>query len=259
MASGWRGRGLKAWKRAGRVISIQPVKQLAVIASEARQSRMLGAGRSGLLRRCAPRNDDGAHIFVLAARNARVMHLNSPSEDGGRRKRRMLAAPAGLACKGNAHLRTQATTGQPGQPAFPAQWCYGLYVFSSVRRAFWPPSPRARHARLDLSVGRSGPHEFAVRAGLARRARSTRPSHPATHVRDDRDTPLQVARDGVNHRLIWVSDKEKYFCCAGLTSFRKISPTGKSGARGGADWPKSAAERRALDPAQGGAISRLIG
>jgi len=75
----------------------------------------------------------------------------------------MLAAPAGLACQENAHWRTQETTGQPEQPAFPAQWFYGLYVISSVRRAFWPPSPCARHARLDPSVGGSGPHDFAVR------------------------------------------------------------------------------------------------
>jgi hypothetical protein len=42
----------------------------------------------------------------------------------------------GLACKKSALLRTQATTGQPGQPALPAQWvtaytrsprCTGLF------------------------------------------------------------------------------------------------------------------------------------
>src|SRR6516165_8700960 len=38
--------------------------------------------------------------------------------------------PRGLACKGMCISRTQATTGQPEQPAFPAQWCYGLYVVS---------------------------------------------------------------------------------------------------------------------------------
>jgi len=75
----------------------------------------------------------------------------------------MLAAPEGLACKGNCTLRTQATTGQPEQPALPAQWFYGLYVVSSVRRAFWPPSPEDHHFRLDPSVGGSGPHDFAVR------------------------------------------------------------------------------------------------
>jgi hypothetical protein len=48
------------------------------------------------------------------------------------------------------------------------------------------------------------------------------------HVRDDRDTPLRSRRDARTIRMIWVSDKEKYFSPQGLTSFRKISPSGKS-------------------------------
>jgi len=54
----------------------------------------------------------------------------------GCREYRMLAAPAGLACKEMCISRTQETTGQPEQPAFPAQWLYGLYVISSACRAF---------------------------------------------------------------------------------------------------------------------------
>src|SRR5689334_2880006 len=92
----------------------------------------------------------------------------------------MLAAPAGLACRRECTLRTQATQVQPEQPAFPAQWFYGLYVISSVRRAFWPPSPCASPARLDPSVGGSGPHDFAVRkdafVGAPKRA-----EHPLVH------------------------------------------------------------------------------
>ena len=53
----------------------------------------------------------------------------------------------------------------------PCAMGYGLYVVSSVRRAVWPPSPRVRHARLDPSIGGSGPHDFAVRRGRARLAR----------------------------------------------------------------------------------------
>src|SRR5690242_1615794 len=71
--------------------------------------------------------------------------------------------PRALRAKNVCTLRTQETTGQPEQPALPAQWAYGLYVLSSVRRAFWPPSPRVRRARLDPSVAGSGRHDFAVR------------------------------------------------------------------------------------------------
>ena len=110
-----------------------------------------------------PGYDSETCFYIPAARNARVMHRRCPLEVRGRREHRMLAAPAGLACKEMCILRTQETTGQPEQPAFPAQWADGLYVISSVCRAFEPPSPCVRHARLDPSIGGSGPHDFAVR------------------------------------------------------------------------------------------------
>jgi len=88
--------------------------------------------------------------------------------------------------------KTQAavTTGTPKHPAFPAQRFDGLSralpgvpgLIASIARAFVAPG-------LDLSVGRPGPHDFAVRTGRARLA-PTRPSHPAPNVRDDREPPL---------------------------------------------------------------------
>src|SRR5689334_452576 len=54
-------------------------------------------------------------------------------------------------------------------------------------------------ARLDLSVGRPGPHAFAsasapfVRTKTSR-ASPMRPSHPALNVRDDREAPLFIER-----------------------------------------------------------------
>src|SRR5579871_885445 len=73
-------------------------------------------------------------------------------------------------------------------PAFPAQWftAYlralpGVHDLVSHRRL------RARHARmLSTSPGVPGPHAFAVRAGVAHRTTSTRPSHPRLAFRDDR-------------------------------------------------------------------------
>src|ERR1700748_2170960 len=54
---------------------------------------------------------------------------------------------------------------QPEQPAFPAQWFYGLYVISPVtglccHRRF------ASSAKLSASLGAPGPHDFAVRVML---------------------------------------------------------------------------------------------
>src|SRR5216683_6166558 len=74
-------------------------------------------------------------------------------------------------------------------------------------------------ARLDASVGASGPHDFAVRDCISRQraidrsqdhknppcdpvARKTlpRPPHPVPYVRDDRETPLCVGRDEQSSR-----------------------------------------------------------
>ena len=83
---------------------------------------------------------------------------------------------------------------------------------------------------LDASVGASGPHDFAVRSNISRPraidrsrahknppcdplARKTlpRPPHPVPYVRDDRETPLCVGRDGQSSRGDWGVRKPKYF------------------------------------------------
>ncbi len=84
-------------------------------------------------------------------------------------------------------------------------------------------------AKLDASVGASGPHGFAVRVSTIRQARCPRPPHPAPNVRDDRDTPL--FRDGMagHVHLIWVRRERKYFCKWGWTPKSLICPPpGKS-------------------------------
>jgi hypothetical protein len=45
-------------------------------------------------------------------------------------------------------------------------------------------------AKLDASVGASGPHDFAVRENVIRLLTSPRPPHSLPYVRDDRETPL---------------------------------------------------------------------
>jgi hypothetical protein len=41
---------------------------------------------------------------------------------------------------------------------------------------------RKHHRQLDLSVERSGPHDFAVRCIVTRQLTTTRPSHPAPQI-----------------------------------------------------------------------------
>jgi len=87
-------------------------------------------------------------------------------------------------------LRTQATTGQPKQPASPAQWFTAYRALSSVSRASLPPSPADVVTReLDPSIGRSGPRAFAVRDAGARLAPSVASTASRRNVRDVR-TPL---------------------------------------------------------------------
>ena len=68
-------------------------------------------------------------------------------------------------------------------------------------------------AKLDTSVGASGPHDFAA-ASLVPRHR-LRPSHPALHVRDDAYAPLVSARQD-KESPISEKPKAKYFCVRGL-------------------------------------------
>jgi len=75
---------------------------------------------------------------------------------------------------------------------------------------------------LNASVGASGPHGFAVRNIVVRRAPLARPTlprppHPVPNVRDDRDTPL--SRDGMagDMEVIWVKREVEYFSRAGWT------------------------------------------
>jgi hypothetical protein len=66
--------------------------------------------------------------------------------------------------------------------------------------------------RLDAGVEASGPHDFAVRERHHSSLVLPRPSHPLPYVRDDRETPLCVGRDGDDEEVIWVKWEQKYFC-----------------------------------------------
>ena len=113
------------------------------------------------------------------------------SQTRGRRECRMLAAPASLACRKLCTLRTQETTGQPKQPASPAQWFTAYSVLSSVSRASCHRRLRASSpAKLDPSIAGSGPHAFAVRDIRRSSYRRHRVHRIPPHVRDVRNAPL---------------------------------------------------------------------
>jgi len=99
---------------------------------------------------------------------------------------------------------------------------------------------------LDASIGASGPHDFAVRCNISRQhagdlsqvfrpaLRSHRAQDAAAstasrpYVRDDRETPLCVGRDGFALFLFLPDGEAKYFCKGGWTALSTNRPTGKS-------------------------------
>jgi len=87
---------------------------------------------------------------------------------------------------------------EPEQPAFPAQWFYGLYVISPVTRLCCHRRERIVPARLTPTLGRQD-HTISPSAICCSSRNTSRPSHPASNVRDDREAPLLWRRDAREH------------------------------------------------------------
>jgi hypothetical protein len=86
-----------------------------------------------------------------------------------------------------------------------------------------PRRDAKHHRQVDISVGISGPHDFAVRKTRARQSRISRPSHPAPNTRDDREAPSLEGRGiGESVHLICPTRQAK--------RLRHDGTTGKSGA-----------------------------
>jgi hypothetical protein len=83
-------------------------------------------------------------------------------------------------------------------------------------------------AKLDASVGASGPHDFAVRLCAVRLRAISVHRIPLPNVRDDRDTPLLRVRDGESIKLFLLNREAKYFFKDGWTAISQNSPSGKS-------------------------------
>jgi hypothetical protein len=78
--------------------------------------------------------------------------------------------------------------------------------------------------KLDTSVGVSGPHDFAVRNVALSSAAPPASIASRPYVRDDRETPLCVGRDGETMEVIWVKREGAIFLREGLDSESVILP-----------------------------------
>jgi hypothetical protein len=132
------------------------------------------------------------------ANRLRVIRKQRPSCERAQGMPGASAAPA--ASRGNKENHTKVvTTGSPDDSGIPrANGFNGFLRALPGEPGLLSPSPaRSSSHTLDISVGISGPHDFAVRFQVARLAHPKRPPHPVPNVRDDRETPLSWARDAV--------------------------------------------------------------
>jgi hypothetical protein len=94
---------------------------------------------------------------------ARVMHEQCPSKDRGRRESRVPNAPAALRVKiENTQVSHHRFTGIPGLPCAMVLTAY--FALSPVTGLSCHRRLADTSAKLDASVGASGPHDFAVRS-----------------------------------------------------------------------------------------------
>src|SRR6266404_6574999 len=106
-------------------------------------------------------------------------------------------------------------------PAFPAQWFYGLLRALPGDQALLSPSPALLHADLTPTLGRQNdttwPYASAsfVRLAVARLT-PPRPPRPAPNVRDDHEAPLLWARDGFGYASDLGQPRSKIFLISGL-------------------------------------------
>jgi hypothetical protein len=101
----------------------------------------------------------------------------------------------------------------------------GSFVLSPVTGLFCHRRRRNCFRQLDASVGASGPHDFAVRIGIARLATPTRPSRPAPNVRGDcAYAPLSGAGRRKLVAVICPTAQAEYFCEGGLDDPNHVDP-----------------------------------
>jgi hypothetical protein len=96
------------------------------------------------------------------------------------------------------------TTGSAGSTGIPcAMVLTASFVLSPGTGLSCPRRKRdaKHHRQLDLSVGRPGPYDFAVRANHVRLTCHPRPSHPRPTCRDDR-AYVPLHRGGMGDKIV---------------------------------------------------------
>jgi hypothetical protein len=107
-------------------------------------------------------------------------------------------APAASCAHGVVSMHTSIHSEVAKIIRHPHAMVYGLWRALPGDRAVLPPSPaEVAFHKLDASVEASGPRVFAVRFSAVR-YRHIRVHRIPPRVRDDREPPLKMGRDGEN-------------------------------------------------------------
>jgi hypothetical protein len=101
------------------------------------------------------------------------------------------------------------------------------FVLSRATGLVCHPRLADTSAKLDASVGASGPHDFAVRRPRFRQRRRLRPSHPVPTSVTIAKRP-SVGRDSESINLFLPNGEIKYFCGRDWTAKPENSLSGKS-------------------------------
>jgi hypothetical protein len=134
------------------------------------------------------------------ADSARVMHEVTLKKNRGRRKHRMRSRTRSLACE----IRKHTSKSPQVHRAVRRFLRNGLRLLRALPgdRLFCHRRRRNCFRQLDPSVAGTGPHDFAVRVGIAGLATPSASITSCINVRDDRDAPLLWDRTRESVQLI---------------------------------------------------------
>src|ERR1019366_9608440 len=102
-----------------------------------------------------------------------------------------------------------------------------MCAYDSRRSGLFVTVACASSRRLDAGVEASGPHDFAVRESAVRQRQPSASTASRTYVRDDRETPLCVRRDGNGYRFDLGQARREIFLQMGLDSQFTYLPVGQ--------------------------------
>jgi hypothetical protein len=134
-------------------------------------------------------------VRIPAARCARGLRSFDPLSEKRAQGRPGARCTRGLVCKLHKRKRTRAYRFSGGNPAFPAQWFYGLLrALPGDRLSCHRHFVRTCPTKLSASTGAPGPHDFAVRELPCVRLRKRRVHRIPPRVGDVAQRPSHRVR-----------------------------------------------------------------